>query len=59
MVAAVDIFPEMRRAWKAFVCAGIIDRELVRPEIAESWLRCAQGGDKRVSKNKRGGTAGR
>ena len=31
-------------AWKKFVNKGIIDEGKVRPEVARSWVRCAQYG---------------
>ena len=31
-------------AWRAFINTGVIDEEVVRPEIARSWLRCRAAG---------------
>lgn len=35
---------KMREAWHTFVSGGEIDEELVRPEIAKSWLRSREYG---------------
>ncbi len=31
---------ELEQAWRAFVQGGVIDQNIVRPDIARSWFRC-------------------
>lgn len=31
-------------AWRTFITTGVIDEEVVRPEVARSWLRCKAAG---------------
>ncbi len=37
-------FNKLKEAWESFVKYGKIDKDVVRPMIAESWLRCKNAG---------------
>lgn len=32
----------MAQAWREFVYGGVLDKDVVRPEIARSWMRCRE-----------------
>lgn len=36
---------ELEQAWRAFVQGGVIDQNIVRPDIARSWFRCIKHRD--------------
>lgn len=33
-------YEQVKNAWRLFVDKGIIDKDVLRPEIADSWVRC-------------------
>lgn len=47
-------FSEIHMAWEKAISSGEIERNIVRPEIAESWIRCYKAGvDPGYNGNKR------